>query len=930
MVDNITHIQKGISGGSGDTSVSSVKIPFHNFRDGSDIRQGFLDSDVIEDIPEPSEGTLEGLRQCTQFVSSSSTIIIGGDISLQASSCWETVSGYGSTSECDSQESFTTYKHKVIQLCHDIGLGEPSKVECMKEGAHNRLICLSLPSKDNQDYVLRIPRIPVGRDNTRDQAAVLHYLAPLIPIPIVMAFDSTSDNAIDNQYLLQEKLKGTNAIEVYYHLPLKEKLEFVELIADVITKLNTLKAVRPGRFVAGPSVPSFSHEPFTVPADVDITGCRLDREEQSLHSQLVSVFETRKKHDMDNDGEHLKSVWDGLLEITRLMERARVISETDTDCVVWHWDLAFHNILVEKQATGKWAVTGVLNWDALLSVPLVMTRAPPVWLWVNGNDSSTKRHKGMGKNDIRSSRKLTTDELLIKDHYDKIMQQTDPSYLEDAYGRGVWIRRLAQFALYGFPTRSSLVRYRKLDREWDKHFDKLMEFRSLPSEPSTLLNDQEGFDTYQLKVIQLCRDIGLGEPSELQRIRGGIHNRVVGIAIPGNSGDRHFILRISRWKMPDDETYNLRDQVAAILTLRQYTFLGAPEIAAVDTTLANAIESQYVVQHKLPGKPLQEVFNQLSLHQQLEITTTVAQFLLEMEKISFRKPGYLAGTQILPWTSTSIDTCTSQPTISAFRLFGYDIEVPTFESEPLPSLLHRMLTAQFERDCDSYTRPKFEKLLCILKEMVKASLFNHSDSKNVLWHWDICARHIFVAGTETPPVSDSSSPPRSTRTTNTIESFDINNMGDTDEHSISGESSYDATNVTEKLQLMNGGWKVTGVIDWDEVMSVPLVLSRQPRTWLWTDDAKRGWAWTGNYDTPLKQELTSEELTIKDRFDQVMQQADPSYLDDTYGRGVWIRGMFRLAQDGLSDKNDDERYEKFVEDWDRYYSGLHSDTVSSD
>ncbi|KAJ8058139.1 hypothetical protein OCU04_012996 [Sclerotinia nivalis] len=897
MVDNITHVEKGISGGPGDTSESSVKIPFNNFRDGSNIRQGFLDSDAIEDIPEPSEGTLEGLRQCTQFISSASTIITGGDISLQASallpasesvksSCWETVSGYGSTSECDSQESFTTYKHKVVQLCHDIGLGEPSKVECMKEGAHNRLICLSLPSKNNQDYVLRIPRIPVERDNTRDQAAVLHYLAPLIPIPIVMAFDSTSNNAIDNQYVLQEKLRGTNAMEVYYDLPLKEKLEFVELIADVMTKLNTLKTVRPGQFIAGPSMPSFSHEPFTVPVDVEITGCRLDREEQSLASQFKYIFETRKKHDTNNDVKHSKSVWDGLSEIARLMERARVISETDTDCVVWHRDLAFHNILVEKQVNGKWAVTGVLDWDALLSVPLVMTRAPPVWLWVKGND-------------IRSSQKLTTDELLIKDHYDKIMQQTDPSYLEDAYGRGVWIRRLAQFALYEYPTRSKFF---KLYLEWKKQFDELMELRTVTSQSSTSRFEQEEFHTYQLKVIQLCRDIGLGEPLELQRIHGGDSNRVVGITIPGNSGDRHFILRIPRWQMSDDETYLLRDQIAAILTLRQYAFLGAPEIAAVDTTLTNVIECQYVLQHKLPGKSLQEMLYQLSLHQKLEITTTVAQFLLEMEKISFRKPGYLAGTQSLPWTSTSIDTCTSQPTISAFRLYI-------------------MLTAQFEQRDNDYDRPIFRRFLCILNEMVKASLFNDSDSKNFLWHWDIGARHIFVAGAETPPVSDSSSLPHSTRT---------NNMGDTDEYSINGESSHDAPNATEKLQLMDGGWKVTGVIDWDEVMSVPLVLSRQPRTWLWIDDKKRGWHWSHNYDTPLKRELTSEELTIKDRFDQVMQQADPSYLDDTYGRGVWIRGIFRFAQDGFVDNRDYGRCEKFVEDWDRYYSGLHSDTVSSD
>lgn len=914
----------------------------------------------IEEIPEPCEDTLRGLQQCTQSINSTSTSINGCDNPLRRSSvasgsvtsdCSEIVQGSGSTLEHCDQEPFVTFKLKVIQLCHDIGLGEPLKVERMTGGGYNRVIHLTLPSKDNQDYVLRIPRYPDITESTKDQAAVLHYLAPMMPVPTVMAFDSTSDNALGNPYILQTKIMGRTASELYYNLPLNEKIELMKLVAGLITDVNALTADHPGQFIAGPSFPSLSHGPLTIPADVEITGYRFDRggasclpplEKETLTSHLISAFKAREQRDIDRNSLAKAEMWDPLKKIAKEMKSAGLILNTDTDCVTWHWDLAFRNILVEKQTTGEWAITGVLDWDGLLAVPAVITRAPPTWLWINDDDRSTKYELGGCDDDIQPSRELTMDELILKGSFEQIMQRSDPNYMADTYGRGVWIRKLAQFAVHGFCTNQHYDRYEALLEEWEEHY-KSLEFnpdmeessdeegsdvdeadesdtvsssvasRSIASNASnassTYEYDQEPFDTYRSKVIQLCHNIGFGEPSNVVRMAGGSYNRVIGLTFSQDSEDRHFVLRVPRSPLQEHRAYTIRDQVATLLFLGQYEFLCAPTITAIDTTTENVIKSQYVLQEKLPGKPLQDVLFSLPLAEKLELTTVVAQLLIKMENITIEEPGVLSGAQPLPWVSTSLLSSTLQPTISGFRLDNITVDLP-LGKQGLASLLFNMLNSQKKNDakCANVVL-LWDKLLNILKQMEQAGFFKDSDSTNVLWHWDICARHIFVDKDESIFTTDIAELPN-------LDHADSNDGG------TKAELADDVSGIpADQTQATSNGWKVTGIIDWDDAMSVPRVIARVPKTWLWYDENERTSDWDGNRDSPPERALTQEELAIKSHFDQIMQQADPNYLSDTYFRGVWIRRLFRCTQTGFVDGSDFERCDKLVEDWEAYFNG---------
>ncbi|KAG9237381.1 hypothetical protein BJ875DRAFT_370148 [Amylocarpus encephaloides] len=113
-----------------------------------------------------------------------------------------------------------------------------------------------------------------------------------------------------------------------------------------------------------------------------------------------------------------------------------------------------------------------------------------------------------------------------------------------------------------------------------------------------------------------------------------------------------------------------------------------------------------------------------------------------------------------------------------------------------------------------------------------------------------------------------------------------------------------------------------GIVDWDDVMSAPLVLTRKPPTWLWDDEDYRTSGWDGDCDTKLTRDLTQNEMVVKAHFDQVIARLAPTYIDDAYHRGLWLRRLARFAIYGFSDDRDIERYEAFVEEWDAYYQSL--------
>jgi len=472
----------------------------------------------------------------------------------------------------------------------------------------------------------------------------------------------------------------------------------------------------------------------------------------------------------------------------------------------------------------------------------------------------------------------------------------------------------------------------------------------------------EQFETYKLKVAQLCRDLEFGEPLEIEEMRAGGFNKIVGLTLPGRP---KLILRVSHF-MDEDDSDDFLDQVSITSYFSRFEFLHAPKIVAFDSTEDNALGSLYVLQQRLPGIPAADVFYTLPLAEKLQITTLVAETLTKLEAMRLDKPGRLAGTGSLPCKLDGEFPPLEEIQVSPYR-HNPITPFPPVEQQSLPNYFATLL--EIQKRHDEVVAPKCDRLMEIAKQMESAGLMRTTDTQNVPWHWDFSGGNVIIYKEETTKsssIEDASSAacqhkaeikmgdddmqgPRHTiqvevednsgrSCSHKIEVSVEDSCGKKYRHTInitggSNASNSDVAGNQGQLSLPNtipktqntfsstkGHWVLGGVIDWDDVLSVPLVLARKPPSWLWFNEEDR--VWSQNRDDPLPRELTQDELLIKAYFDQLMEKASPGYIVDTYHRGVWLRRLARFALEGFNDGEAWKRYDVFVKEWSAYYSTL--------
>ncbi|KAF4617039.1 hypothetical protein G7Y89_g15110 [Cudoniella acicularis] len=472
---------------------------------------------------------------------------------------------------------------------------------------------------------------------------------------------------------------------------------------------------------------------------------------------------------------------------------------------------------------------------------------------------------------------------------------------------------------------------------------------------STAMYEHESFETYQLKVAQLCRDLKYGELQKIDRMHGGGYNRVIGLQ-GSETPAPDLVLRVPRF-LDLDQAHEITDQVAVLSYLSQYDFLHVPEVVGYDTTENNALSSIFSLQRRIHGVPIEEVFYDLPLAEKLQITTLVAELLLKMETVRFEQPGRLRANGTLPPKSNETPPSVKDVKIGGFRLDPME-DMPEAERQPLCNLLVNLFSILKKK---GPTVEECDKLIEITKEMETAGLMRNTDTENVLWHWDLSASNILIRQTadeksktvETKPTKGPSrhaveikvenSDPNAPKHTIQVQVEDASgkkcnhkievaiedHTGKKYKHTVQITTDDDAAAAEPESApsqtpptSTQGKWTISGIIDWDDVLSVPLVLARKPPSWLWFSELTRTLQWTGNRDTPPERDLTEDELTIKAHYDQIMARKSPIYIDDTYHRGIWLRKLARFAIYGFTSNEDWKKFWAFEKDWAGYYNSL--------
>ena len=130
----------------------------------------------------------------------------------------------------------------------------------------------------------------------------------------------------------------------------------------------------------------------------------------------------------------------------------------------------------------------------------------------------------------------------------------------------------------------------------------------------------------------------MGRPCSLEEIQGGGYNRIIGVNFDIESNVPPCILRIPFDEPEFSESNEIADQVAVLRFLHNHN-LPVPQVWTYDMTADNAIGSRYVLQTRMPGAPLSDIYDDLSTAEKKQIVDQWVSLLVKSRTSNSPRPG---------------------------------------------------------------------------------------------------------------------------------------------------------------------------------------------------------------------------------------------------------------------------------------------------
>lgn len=343
-----------------------------------------------------------------------------------------------------------------------------------------------------------------------------------IPAPRILAFDISRENALRLPYSVQTRLPGVTWQSIIEKMPLESQLQLAEELARIMALLQKVQFESSGRLLCHQQLDTPLQLSFASSSRVEIKeelkiwgfpkgiGPLMDSErispcqpvDNSLYDLLFYttqelIDQELQKVGDDGPSQELVRMYFKLQDIIQDMDRLGWFSEADkapSKSVLHHWDLEARNILVEQidsNPSSPWRITGVIDWDHPHALPPVLTMKPPIWLFDASDDSELPGEvQEYYDNDFdwlpleyyqkENAQHLNADGVKVKRRFEEEIVKrlykeqygadAHAKYLDDAYGRGRWLRRIWRFASEGLSERPThWRRMEQLDREWTKY-----------------------------------------------------------------------------------------------------------------------------------------------------------------------------------------------------------------------------------------------------------------------------------------------------------------------------------------------------------------------------------------------------------------------------------------------------------------------------
>ncbi len=295
-------------------------------------------------------------------------------------------------------------------------------IERLAGGTFNRVTGITIVGRDGQEdvrLILRVPRIEWESRPDRD-VAILRYVRQHSSIPVadVEAFDITSNNALKDPYVIQNRLSGISLHSAHSQMSHKQWCTVAREIGRTMLAMHGLTNPTPG--LIEESMDEKGNRGFTVcPFDIKsphdmgwkkrAASCATTADDNAsitksygkttLHF-LATQFGRWFAEELTRDPMSIYH-WDYMHRLTKAasqMDRFGCLGDDD-NCLT-HLDIAGRNIMAELGPDDSLTVTGYLDWDSAMFVPKFVACAPPWWLWQDKNDNTDSQEEESKAGDI--------------------------------------------------------------------------------------------------------------------------------------------------------------------------------------------------------------------------------------------------------------------------------------------------------------------------------------------------------------------------------------------------------------------------------------------------------------------------------------------------------------------------------------------------
>lgn len=350
------------------------------------------------------------------------------------------------STEAYEHESFTTFQHRVINLCEQIWpfresllqkiaatrpgtwlrnkctrlrkflpAAERHVVTARRGGSYNRIIGVSIEDRSTgglfagptpepvRDMILRVPRNDWARPDR--EVALLDFIrsrTSKIPLPEVVEKDFVDFNPLGKPYVLYQRVPGQDLLMKWDDMTHAQRCSIARDLARIYKEMLGIKHEKAGTvddFVPGDGgeakIVPMTLQTMTGPEPETFQWEEIDMDEpgesEDVRYKLRSyyffrnILARRRATDMLQYGEKSKDieVWDHLIELLRDEMRQHSFLR-DVDFSLCHLDLQARNIMADTSTDGETAhITGILDWDSAVLAPQFINCTPPWWMWVD-------------------------------------------------------------------------------------------------------------------------------------------------------------------------------------------------------------------------------------------------------------------------------------------------------------------------------------------------------------------------------------------------------------------------------------------------------------------------------------------------------------------------------------------------------------------